>query len=285
MSVGKKSNELGEFLRARRTSTEPDPDVITSGRRRTTGMRREEVAALAGVSKDYYTRLEQGRERYPSDQVLDAIALALRLDAEARAHLLGLVRRQGAARYRRTWSQEVGPDLVRLMAGWTDTPAMVLSRCLDVLAANALARVLFSHVRPGDNLLRFIFLHPASRCFYPQWQEAARDGVGALRAAAGADSGDPRLILLVAELAAGSEEFRRLWDSHYVRGKTSADKEFHHPGVGEFTLTYETLAVSSTPGQQLVVYQAEPGSSSETALRLLSTLTEDTVASGRQARP
>ncbi|MFF3749890.1 helix-turn-helix transcriptional regulator [Streptomyces sp. NPDC002018] len=280
MPVGKKNNELGEFLRARRTSTEPDPTVITSGRRRTTGMRREEVAALAGVSKDYYTRLEQGRERYPSDQVLGAIALALRLDAEARAHLLGLVRRQSAARYRSTWNQDVAPDLVRLMAGWTDLPAMVLSRCLDVLAANELARVLFSHVPPGDNLLRFIFLHPASCRFYPRWDEAARDGVGALRAAAGADSRDPRLTSLVAELTAGSEEFRRLWDSHHVRAKTAADKEFHHPEVGEFTLAYETLTVNSAPGQQLVIYQAEPGSPSETALRLLSTLTEDSVIAG-----
>ncbi|MEU3186718.1 helix-turn-helix transcriptional regulator [Streptomyces sp. NPDC006923] len=279
MTANRKTNELGEFLRARRITTDPDPLVMTGGRRRTPGMRREEVAALAGVSKDYYTRLEQGRERHPSEQVLDALACVLRLDTEARVHLRGLARLRGGARFRQEWSEEVSPHLLRLMSGWTDTPAMVLSRCLYVLAANDLTRALFSPMEPGDSLLRFVFLSPASREFYTEWERVARNGVGSLRAAAGVDPEDERLVSLVAELSAGSADFRRLWNSHDVRAKTWSDKSFHHPVVGDLTLTYETFSVNSAPGQQLLVYQAEPGSPSEHALRLLDSL------AGREPSP
>ncbi|MFF3749895.1 helix-turn-helix transcriptional regulator [Streptomyces sp. NPDC002018] len=272
MTANRKNNALGDFLRARRVTTDPQPVVMTGGRRRTPGMRREEVAALAGVSKDYYTRLEQGRERHPSEQVLDALATVLGLDAEARAHLQGLARLRGDARFRQEWSEEVSPHLLRLMSRWTETPAMVLSRCLYVLAVNDLARTLFSPMEPGDSLLRFVFLSPASRGFYAEWERVARNGVGSLRAAAGVDPEDPRLVALVAELSAGSADFRRLWHSHDVRAKTWSDKSFHHPVAGDLTLTYETFTVNSAPGQQLLVYQAEPGSPSEHALRLLGTL-------------
>ncbi|GAA3722002.1 helix-turn-helix transcriptional regulator [Streptomyces tremellae] len=285
MNDTRHTNELGAFLRARRVATAPEPGTATGGRRRTPGLRREEVAALAGVSTDYYTRLEQGRERHPSDQVLDALAAVLRLDAQARAHLLGLARLRAGGRFRTEWGEEVSPQLLRLMEGWKDTPAMVLSRCLYVLAANSLTRVLFSQLPPGDSLLRFVFLSPASRGFYAEWERGARNGVGSLRAAAGANPYDPRLVALVAELSAGSEDFVRLWNSHDVRPKTSSDKSFHHPVVGDLTLTYETFAVNSAPGQQPLVHQAEPGSSSADGLRLPAALADKDASEGATVLP
>ncbi|UOZ05764.1 helix-turn-helix transcriptional regulator [Amycolatopsis sp. WQ 127309] len=269
-------NVLGEFLRARRAQVGPEELGMPGGRgRRVAGLRREEVALLAGVSTDYYVRLEQGRERHPSEQVLDALARALVLDDDATAHLHRLAR--PAARRRARRREQVSPNLVRLMAGWPATPAVVLGRCLTVLAHNPLGRALFDgHTHSGD-LVRLVFLDPDARAFYPDWERVAANTVGGLRAAAGIDPDDPRLIETVGELSVRSEAFRRLWARHDIRQKTHETKRFHHRLVGDLTLSYEALTVNSAPGQQLVVYQAEPGSPSEAALSLLGSLTAESA--------
>ncbi|WP_020667768.1 helix-turn-helix transcriptional regulator [Amycolatopsis nigrescens] len=264
--------ELGEFLRARRAARSPeDAGVLYSGRRKVTGLRREEVAVLAGVNADYYTRLEQGRETHPSPQVLDALCRALDLDPDARDHLYRLARtapESGPPPVPRTVSQE----LRQLMDGYPHTPAFVLDRALDVLATNALADALFSPFRAVDNLARMTFLDPAGRRFYARWDWTTQATVANLRVAAGFDPHDPRLRQLLSELGAGSEQFRALWETHQVRGKTREPKHLVHPDVGPLTLTYQAFDVRSAPGQQLIIYHAEPATPSAHALALLSSL-------------
>jgi transcriptional regulator with XRE-family HTH domain len=213
-----KENALGEFLRARRAQVRPEElGLLAGGARRVTGLRREEVALLAGVSKDYYVRLEQGRERHPSAQVLDALARGLALDDDAVAHLHRLARPAPDGRLRARRREQVGPNLLRLMDGWPGTPAVVLGRCLTVLAHNALGKALFDgHTHRGD-LVRLVFLDPDAREFYPDWERVAVNTVGGLRAAAGLDPDDPRLIETVGELSVKSAEFRRLWARHDIR--------------------------------------------------------------------
>jgi transcriptional regulator with XRE-family HTH domain len=271
-------NVLGEFLRARRAQVRPEELGLAAGSgRRVAGLRREEVALLAGVSTDYYVRLEQGRERHPSAQVLDALARALDLDGEAGDHLHRLAGPATASRRRPRRREQVSPNLVRLMAGWPGTPAVVLGRCLTVLAHNPLGRALFDgHTHSGD-LVRLVFLDPDAREFYPDWERVAASTVGGLRAAAGLDPDDPRLIETVGELSVRSEAFRGLWARHDIRQKTHETKRFHHRLVGDLTLSYEALTVNSAPGQQLVVYQAESGSPSEAALTLLGSLTAEST--------
>lgn len=265
-------NAIGEFLRARREQVQPaDVDLAPGGRRRVAGLRREEVALLAGVSSDYYVRLEQGRERHPSTQVVDALARALDLDDEAAAYLHGLAQATPRARTRRR-SVQVSPVLLNMMATWSATPALVLDHCLVVRAANDLGTALFAgHAHSGD-LVRLVFLDPDARHFYPEWERVAVNTVGGLRAAAGLDPDDPQLIETVGELSVRSADFRRLWAKHEIRQKTRETKQFRHRLVGELTLSYEALTVNSAPGQQLVVYHAEDGSPSEAALSLLASL-------------
>jgi transcriptional regulator with XRE-family HTH domain len=267
------ANRLGEFLRARRAAARPeDAGVPQAGRRRVAGLRREEVAVLAGVSGDYYVRLEQGRERHPSVQVVEALSRALDLSDEEAGHLHELARavprRRRAAR-----PERAGATLVRMVRGWTATPALVLDRRLTVLAHNDLGGALFDGHRYGRDLARLVFLDPGARAFYPDWDDVAAATAAALRAAAGTDLDEPRLVELVGELSLRSAEFRRLWARHDLRRKGGEAKRFRHPLVGEIVLHYESLAVESAPGQQLVVYQAEPGSPSERALALLGSLT------------
>ncbi|RNF87172.1 XRE family transcriptional regulator [Streptomyces botrytidirepellens] len=267
-------NLLGQFLRARRELLRPEDLGIPAGaRRRVAGLRREEVAMLAGVSTDYYVRLEQGRERHPSAQVVDALARVLGLEEDAVAHLHQLARPVPAARRRKgVRGERVSPVLLRMMEDWHRTPAVVLGRCLTVLAHNALGRALFEgHAHSGD-LLRLVFLDPDAKVFYPDWDRVAVSTVAGLRAAVGTDYDDPQLIEAVGELSLRSEEFRRLWARHDIRQKAHETKRFRHPVVGELTLDYESLTVNGAPGQQLVVYQAEPGSPSEHALSLLGSL-------------
>ncbi|WP_329057437.1 helix-turn-helix transcriptional regulator [Amycolatopsis sp. NBC_01480] len=262
-------NELGEFLRARRAQRSPeDAGLLYSGRRKVAGLRREEVAVLAGVNADYYTRLEQGRETRPSAQVLEALCRALDLDEDAREHLYRLA---GTApdRAPAPVAQTVSPELRQLMDGYPHTPAFVLSRTLDVLATNALADALFSPFETADNLARMTFLDPAGRQFYARWDWTAQATVANLRVAAGFDPHDPGLRHLVVELSEGSEQFRALWDTHQVRGKSREPKHLVHPDVGPLTLTYQAFDVRSAPGQQLVIYHAEPGTPSADALALL----------------
>ncbi|MEV0390135.1 helix-turn-helix transcriptional regulator [Nonomuraea sp. NPDC050643] len=266
-------NALGEFLRARRELVRPeDLGLPAGGLRRVAGLRREEVALLAGVSADYYVRLEQGRERHPSAQVVDALARALTLEGDATAHLHALARGTPGRRRPAPRPERVGPGLLRLMEGWPTTPAVVLGRRLTVLAANALGRALFDGHVHSDDLVRLVFLDPDARDFYPDWERVAVNTVAGLRAAAGADPDDPRLIETVGELSVRSEAFRRLWARHDIRQKAHETKRFRHRLVGELTLTYEAFTVNSAPGQQLVVYQADPGSPSEQALSLLGSL-------------
>ncbi|OAP25378.1 helix-turn-helix protein [Amycolatopsis sp. M39] len=252
-----------------------------SGRRKVAGLRREEVAVLAGVNVDYYARLEQGRETRPSPQVLDALSRALDLDPDAREHLYRLA---GATPpdLLSPAPQTVSPELRQLMDSYPHAPAFVLNRVLDILAANTLADALFSPFGTAGNLARMTFLDPAGRQFYARWDWTAQATVANLRAAAG----DPALPRLAAELSEGSEQFRTLWETHQVRGKTREPKQLVHPAVGPLTLTYQAFDVRGAPGQQLIVYQAEPGSPSADALSLLRSVPLRVSATGAQrARP
>ncbi|SFI91057.1 helix-turn-helix transcriptional regulator [Amycolatopsis sacchari] len=262
-------NRLGEFIRARRTVADPAHlGFADSGRRRGTGLRREDVATMAGISTDYLARLEQGRERNPSDQVLRSLAEVLDLDPEAVEHLYRLAR----PRPRRRRVTRVEEDLRRLMDTWTHTPAMIVGPLLDVLAANPLAQALYAPAGPEPNLARFCFLGPSAPEFYADWEAVARKGVAALRIAAGEDPDDPRLTDLIGELTVKSAEFVRLWSRHEVRDKKHEPMRIRHPQVGELDLTYHSFTVNSAPGQQLKIFQAPPGSATEERLALLGSL-------------
>lgn len=267
------SVDLGAFLRSRRARVSPtSAGLLHAGLRRVPGLRREEVTVLAGVSSDYYTKLEQGREHRPSTQVLESLARTLVLGEEERLHphrLADLVPkpRGGAC------PAVVAPDLLRLMDTWSDNPAMVLSSTLDVLARNRLARAMYSGLTLDDNLLRTTFLDPEGRRFYQEWDRAAEASVANLRAASGDVRDAPRVRALVDELTRGSPAFERLWERHDVRGKSHEPKSRSHAEVGSFTLGHQAFDVRSAPDQQLVVHQAEPGSRDAAALALLGSIT------------
>ncbi|MFC0551431.1 helix-turn-helix domain-containing protein [Planotetraspora thailandica] len=264
---------LGEFLQARRRLVTPDDVGLKhSGRRRTPGLRREEMAFLAGVSTDYYSRLEQGRERNPSDQVLSALSRALDLDPEAAQHLYELAHPRTRRGQYSSRKEQVSPTLLRLLRGWDHTPALVLGRWMDVLATNAIADALYDGMDLKDNLIRMVFLNPASRGFYSDWDKIAYLKAAHLRAVAGTDPEDPFLPELVEELSSQSDEFRRLWARHDVQFKKHDSKQFHHRDVGDLTLVYESFTVNSAPGQQLMIFQAEPGSETEMSLSVLAGL-------------
>lgn len=279
-------NELGDFLRARRDLISPGqaglPDDGT--RRNVPGLRREEVALLSGVSADYYTRLEQGRERHPSEQVLDAIARALRLDPHTAAHLFRLA--QPASRTASQVSPHtVAPQLLTLMDHFLHVPATVVGPALDVLAANALSAALYRGFARQDNLLRMVFLDPAAPEFYADWEQAARGVVSNFRAASAPFPDNPRIAEVVGELALRSPAFASLWAQHEVRPRAGEDKHLRHPQIGELRLRYQGFSVLDAPGQQLFVYTAEPASPSADGLALLSRLAAEPSARAEPTQP
>jgi transcriptional regulator with XRE-family HTH domain len=267
-------NALGEYLRARRELVSPESAGISHiGRRRVPGLRRDELSLLAGMSTDYYVRLEQGRDRNPSPQVLDGLARALQLDEEATAHLHALAGPERRAHRCPQPPERVPPSVQQLIAGWRDTPAYVQGRRLDVLAANRLATALSPQFTPGVNLLRAAFLDPAARTLYgDQWESLAHTTIAGVRALIGPEVDDP-LDELVGELSVRSDHFRRLWARHDIRARTSGGRRhMYHPQVGELELHYENLQISGTDGETLIIYHADPGSRTHQALALLSTL-------------
>lgn len=264
---------LGDFLRSRRAQVSlTDVGLISSGPRRALGLRREEVALLAQMSVDYYVRLEQGRECSPSVQILDALGEALRLDNDGRLHLFRLAGQSP----RSVWTsspERVDPGLLQLMDRWPDTPALVLGRAYDVLAANQLGGALFSGFPFSANLIVTVFLDPTSRTFYTDWQTAAANTVAGFRLAQGAWRDAPRISEVVEQLRLASAEFTQLWERNDARGKSLEVKTFLHPDVGLLTLRMQTFDVRTTPGQQLVVYHADTGSPSAEGLSLLGSMT------------
>ncbi|GAA4517310.1 helix-turn-helix transcriptional regulator [Actinoallomurus oryzae] len=272
-------SDLGAYLRARRARVTPAEAGLPSvGHRRVPGLRREEVALLAGVSVDYYVRLEQGRERTPSAQVIDALTAALRLDDDGREHLFRLAGLSPRARVAAV-PDRVDPSLLQLMAAWPDNPAIVYNRAYDVLASNAIADALFHDWAHSRNLMHVVFTDPAARTFYRDWHEVARNSVAGFRLGYGKAPHDPRIRRVLAELLDQSPEFAELWAHHDARGKALERKRFDHHDVGALTLTMQTFDVRSSPGQELVVYHAEPASESSQALALLGSL----AATARQA--
>ncbi|MCX4762838.1 helix-turn-helix transcriptional regulator [Streptomyces sp. NBC_01275] len=271
--------EIREFLGTRRARVTPEQAGLPTyggDRRRVTGLRREEVALLAGISSEYYTRLERGNATGVSESVIDGIAQALRLDEAERIHLLDLLRGAGTTRppRRKPAQQRVRPAVQRVLDSMTGTPAFVLSGRLDILAANSLGRALFSPVyadpaRPPNNA-RFVFLDPHAPEFFRDWDEVANDVVAMLRAEAGRDAYDRRLTDMIGELSTRSEDFRRRWAAHNVRIHTTGAKRLHHPVVGDLDLPFETFPLGADPSQFLLTYTAEPASRSQDALNLLA---------------
>lgn len=264
---------LGEYLRRRRASVRPDElGLLAGGDRRVPGLRREEVAVVAGVSADYYRRLEQGRERHPSAQVLDALARTLRLDDSERRHLYHLA--GIAAPLPDIGTSRVDPALQELVDGWRD-PALVYDRACDLLAANPVAELLFDGNGPARNLLHHVFLDPRAREVYVDWAEIAMGCAGILRLRCGEAPDDARVRQVLAELLDGSPEFRRWWDHHDVVTTLPPMVRARHPEVGVVTLRKHAFDVRAAPGQTLLVLSTEPGSASAASLCLLGTPAAD----------
>ena len=277
--------EIKDFLTTRRAKVTPQMAglPVVGGNRRVPGLRREEVAMLAGVSVDYYTRLERGRAAGASEEVLDALASALLLDDAERQHLFDLARSvssTGRARQRRPRAGRAAlrPGVQWLLDSMT-VPALVSDSLSTYVASNLMARALYSpmFLDPAPqatgrevNMARFVFLDPRSRDFFPNWDSGAEDLVAMLRLAAGAGPTDPRLTALVGELSTRSREFSRLWARHDVRYVCRGEKVIHHPVVGELRLAYEPMPLTTAPGMRMTAYAVEPGSPSQDALQLLA---------------
>jgi transcriptional regulator with XRE-family HTH domain len=271
------TNDICEFLTSRRAKVTPEQAALpTYGKRRVPGLRREEVASLAGVSIDYYKRLERGLVSGVSESVLEALANALQLDDAERAHLFDLARAANpiaAPRRRRPVQQKVRPVVQRILDSMT-APALVRNARVDYLAANPLGRALyaplFESAEQPPNSARFTFLDPAAADFFPDWDRVASDLVAHLRSEAGRNPYDKALSDLVGELSTRSAEFRTRWGAHNVRFHQTGLKRLHHPVVGDLELTYEVMELSADSGLTMSVYTAEPGSRSEEGLNLLA---------------
>ncbi|MGS2647898.1 helix-turn-helix domain-containing protein [Streptosporangium sp. G12] len=279
-------NPLGEFLRARREVTTVDQVGLPWTRRRTPGLRRDEVAMLADVSTDYYIRLEQGRERNPSVRVLEALARVFQLGPEAAEHLHDLAHRRGPDHEPVGGTDRLRPAVRRFVEGCDHAVTFVLNRRLDLIARNPLATALYRGVGGCDNALRLAFLNPVAREFYLNWEQQARDLVAHLRAIGGTGHADPFVLELVKDLSRGSEAFRRLWARYDVRSRTYRSVPYRHGEIGEMTLNYEVFRVGGLAGQQLVVGQPDPDATSERAFDALRRLAgvEGTRPAGDERR-
>jgi transcriptional regulator with XRE-family HTH domain len=286
-------DEIREFLISRRAKITPEQAKLPAygGNRRVKGLRREEVAMLAGVSVDYYTKLERGNFGTVSEGVLDSIARALQLDEAEREHLVHLASMTATIRpsTRRPPRQNVRLSVQRVVDGLSDAPAFVRNNRRDLLASNALGRALYSEIYDttpaGEpvNTVRFAFLEPRSRNFFLDWPKATADVVANLRIEVGRDPRDPGLRELVDDLLIQSDEFRRLWAAHDVRYHDSGFKSLHHPVVGDLHLTFESMDLPADTGQALIVYGTEPGSASEDAMRLLASWAATDTAATKAA--
>jgi transcriptional regulator with XRE-family HTH domain len=275
--------QVREFLSSRRARITPDQAGLPAygGNRRVKGLRREEVALLAGVSVDYYVRMERGDLGGASEGVLDALALALRLDEAERDHLFALAREAGPTRHRRSaMSRTVRPGIQQVLDAMTDAPAWVRNGRHDILAMNALARALYSPVltspvagavgRRPANTTRFVYLDPAARDFFLDYDVIANDIAAVLRLSAGRNPHDKELIALVGELSTQSELFRQRWALHDVKFHRNGRKRLRHPVVGELDMSYEAMELPGEPGLQMNVYTADPGTATADGLRLLA---------------
>ncbi|MEV1008802.1 helix-turn-helix transcriptional regulator [Streptomyces sp. NPDC049881] len=276
--------ELGEFLRSRRARLRPEDTGLTlyGGRRRVPGLRREELAQLAGVSVGYYTRLEQGQSPNASDAVLDAVARVLRLDDVERGHLFALARPKPPEQRRPARPERVRPGVRTMIDALGDVPVVLMGRFLDVLAWNPMGHALLAgHAdpaapeRPRDrpNIARLLFLDPHTRELYADWTRKARATVADLRIIAGRHPGDPELNRLIGELTVGSQDFARMWAAHTVGDCGTDVRTYRHPLVGTMDLAAEFMALPRDEGQRIAVFTAEPGSPSAAALALLADLT------------
>ncbi len=283
--------ELSEFLRTRRARLKPeDVGLPDFGRhRRVPGLRREELAQLAGVSVAYYTRLEQGNGRNVSAEVLDSIARALRLSDAEHAHLTHLARPRPQRRKHAYRAQQVRPSLRQLLDTFEGTPAYVTGRRTQILAWNRMAAALFgdwSELPAQErNWARLVFLRPDYRQLFADWESKATDIVGMLRMNAGRHPDDPQLSALVGELSVKSPEFRQLWARHDVKEKSHGVKALRHPLVGDLTLNFESFQPPAEPEQMLITYHAEPGTPSAEALRLLASWGADATRAGTGTAP
>lgn len=277
-------SQVREFLMSRRAKLTPDRAGLTvSGNRRVPGLRRNEVATLADVSVEYYSKIERGNLAGVSDGVLDAVARALQLDDAEREHLFDLARvAHGGSepvKRRRSATWVLRPSLLRALEVITDGPAFVRNGRMDILATNPLGAAFYDHVLHGPgrgNLARFQFLDDRSRDFYPDWDTAAGVTVAILRTEAGRDPRDKQLHDLIGELSTRSDDFRTRWGAHDVRRHGAGTKKFHHHLVGDLTLDYEGLELTAEPGLSFLIYTAEVGSESQERLDLLASWTADT---------
>ncbi|MFF2317487.1 helix-turn-helix transcriptional regulator [Arthrobacter sp. NPDC058097] len=284
-------HEIREFLATRRAKLTPDQAGLPTfgGTRRVPGLRREEVALLAGVSVEYYTKLERGSLGGVSESVLESLAGALQLNEAEREHLHNLARAASpSARPRRKPSEAVTPSIQRLLDSMVGVPAFVRNGRLDVLAINGLGRALYSEAYAQNpdtvNLARFNFLDPRSHILYPDWDKAASTAVAILHTEAGRDPFNKSLTELIGELSTRSEDFRARWAQRNVRLHRGGYKDFHHPAIGDLHLAFDALELPNAPGLTLTAYSADPGTPSEDGLRLLATwaATETTTTSNKE---
>jgi transcriptional regulator with XRE-family HTH domain len=276
------NNTLGDYLRARREQVRPsDVGLPANGVRRVPGLRREEVAMLAGISSDYYLRLEQGRDRNPSLQVLEALARVLQLDDAATDYLISLATPR--PRKRRRPRKETVPRSILQLLDVIGLPAFVEGRYLDLLASNELAVAISPSLRVGQNRLLSIFLDPAEQALYVDWETASAGLLATFRQLIGSDTDDPRFVELVGELSLSSEHFRQLWARSDIYQRVDAPLRLHHPQVGDLTLSREKLPIYGVTGQILAIYHATPGTESAEKLSLLSSLAASTAGTPERA--